>query len=561
MTKTKTNILVVFANPRGSSPLRLDSEDHAIHEAIRRSKYRDSIRLTPCHAATVHDLRRALLDDDFRIVHISGHGTGRGLILEDGSGRMYVVPQQALADLFQAYSLPAGPLECVILNSCYSFSQGKLVSLNVPFTIVAEGPIGDNASIEFSRGFYDAIGAGLSIDLAYAQGRHSVKLAAPDSKWDSKLLKKPDTYVIDSPFTDDYNLSQDKSQLKFKNIKALVGFAIDLSGSMTKSIQNNTGEEISRLDSFRQSLGRIVKTAQSSIQQNRKRNIETSIDLFVYGFGLRSNKTEVCDLLHLLETGRQIISEGEIERLKNTNIRELKNRYRGYEGLDDLARNLGLGTLVDETENIFRSRAEAAVRHKTICDIKNLLETKLDTLTDRTLPIEDVAKLWNDSAKILDGTGEFIYGNTPMQEALTMTRERFKRELATRPKDTVSILFLLSDGEPTDGDPRKIAESLKALGITVFSCFVTDQDIANPRILYGKPEAQWNNGAKLMFDMASIVKDDSEYVSFLLNKGWKINPQARLFVQVNHSEVLEEFIRVVLSPLEERNSETLPQGV
>ena len=162
MTKTKTNILVVFANPRGSSPLRLDSEDHAIHEAIRRSKYRDSIRLTPCHAATVHDLRRALLDDDFRIVHISGHGTGRGLILEDGSGRMYVVPQQALADLFQAYSLPAGPLECVILNSCYSFSQGKLVSLNVPFTIVAEGPIGDNASIEFSRGFYDAIGAGLS---------------------------------------------------------------------------------------------------------------------------------------------------------------------------------------------------------------------------------------------------------------------------------------------------------------------------------------------------------------------------------------------------------------
>ena len=63
----------------------------------------------------MHDFRRALLDEEFRIFHISGHETGSGLVLEDEMGGKYVVPQQALGELFSAYS---PPIECVILNAC-----------------------------------------------------------------------------------------------------------------------------------------------------------------------------------------------------------------------------------------------------------------------------------------------------------------------------------------------------------------------------------------------------------------------------------------------------------
>ena len=181
----RINVLIALANPRGTDPLRLGMEDRVIRQALKLSRHRDNISVTFCHAATVHDIRRALLDEKFHIVHISGHGTGSGLVLEDEAGETYVVPQQGLSDLFRAHS---PPVRCVILNACYSLSQGELISMGVPFTVGMEGAISDEAAIEFSRGFYDAIGAGREIDFAYEEGCRTVKLAAPNSQFISKIL-------------------------------------------------------------------------------------------------------------------------------------------------------------------------------------------------------------------------------------------------------------------------------------------------------------------------------------------------------------------------------------
>lgn len=184
-SKSKIKVLVIFANPRNTDPLRLSTEDRAIHEAIQLSPHRDRISITTRHAATIHDLRRSLLAGEFQLVHISGHGDEEGLILEDEIGKPHFIPQAALADLLRAYS---PPLECVILNACYSISQGKLMSLGVPFTIAMEGSISDQAAIEFSRGFYDAVGAGKPIDFAYEEGCRNVKLIVPNAPFISQIL-------------------------------------------------------------------------------------------------------------------------------------------------------------------------------------------------------------------------------------------------------------------------------------------------------------------------------------------------------------------------------------
>ncbi len=560
MSETKTKVLVVFANPRSSKALRLGSEDRAINEAIKRSKNRENIILKRCHAATIHDLRRAMLEDQYQIVHISGHGTGNGLVLEDEGGGMFVVPQHALAEYFQSYSKPEGSLECVILNACYSISQGKIISLGVPLTIAVEGPINDNAAIEFSRGFYDAIGAGYAISFAYAEGCRTVELAASGAKWNSKLLKKDEVYVSDT--TDKIELARSDKEIRFRDVKALVGLAVDLSGSMAQNIRNNSGGKLSRLEGFRQSLDKFVKDARNTVRRNKTKNIKSSIDLFAFGFGLRSDEIRVCDLLSLMRIGKEVITRDEIEELKQSYTQEIKNRYRGYSGLGDLVRQWGLGAIVEEAEHVIRSNAEGQVRHRIMLEVKNRLETQLETVEDTTLPIEEVAELWDNSEETLSNADELIFGNTPMQEALVNVKERFDKELATRSGETISVLFLLSDGEPTDGDPLPVIQELKSLGVIIISCFVTDQDIADPRVLFGKPEPKWNDGAKLMFDIASNVEDDSNFVSFLLNKGWKINPNANLFVQINHSDILEEFIQVILSPLEERDLQgTLPRGI
>ena len=168
-------ILVVFANPLGTDILRLGKEDSIIHQCIKRSLYRDKIHIDIQHAASIHDLRRALLEEEYRIVHFSGHGTGSGLSLENEDGDVQIILPDALASLLSAY---APPLECVILNACYSnIHSNLLLSLGVPYTIATEGPLSDDAAIEFTRGFYDAVGAGKSIKFAHEEGCRAITLA------------------------------------------------------------------------------------------------------------------------------------------------------------------------------------------------------------------------------------------------------------------------------------------------------------------------------------------------------------------------------------------------
>jgi len=394
-----------------------------------------------------------------------------------------------------------------------------------------EGPISDSAAIEFSRGFYDAIGAGRDIEFAYEEGCRSVDLAAPNTRWNSKFLRQGEVY--EAEYAESDVESQSSVSRDLKDLRALVGLAVDLSGSMSQSIKNKESE---------------------------CERVETSLDLFAYGFGLRD--LDVCDLLSLMKVGKHVITKEEIEELKDRYAREMRSRYSGYEGLGGIARQFGLGDLVRQAEGAVRASAEAEIRRKIMLEVKRRIENQLDAVGDTTLPVEEVAKLWDSSGETLGNAEELIFGMTPMKQALNLVVERFRQELTNRPKGTQAVLFILSDGEPTDGDPRLAAESLRAMGITVISCFVTDQDIADPRTLYSNPEPDWNNGARLMFDIASIVDDESDFARFLLKKGWTIGQDAKLFVQINYSEVLEEFIRVVISPLEERQEYVpLPRGV
>jgi hypothetical protein len=167
-------VLAVFANPKGTDPLRLSEEDRVLNECINMSKLRDSVKLKIRHAAQIHDMRRSLLDDTYDVVHFSGHGTGCGLAFEDAMGNIKLVPQKALAELLSAY---CPPLKCVILNACYTETQGEQLSLGIPYTIFIKGSIADEAAIEFTRGFYDALCAGRDIAFAFDEGCRCISLA------------------------------------------------------------------------------------------------------------------------------------------------------------------------------------------------------------------------------------------------------------------------------------------------------------------------------------------------------------------------------------------------
>ena len=173
-TKLPTRkILVLAANPKGTSELRLDREVRGIQRSLQLAQERDRFTFVSEWAVRTQDLMQLLVTHQPHIVHFLGHGSGaEGLVLEDGGGRSQQVPTQALAKLFQQVN----SVECVLLNACYSDVQAKAMSQFVPFVIGMNRPIGDPAAISFAQGFYTSLGSGGSYEAAYEMGRTAIEL-------------------------------------------------------------------------------------------------------------------------------------------------------------------------------------------------------------------------------------------------------------------------------------------------------------------------------------------------------------------------------------------------
>lgn len=157
-------ILVLAANPADSSRLRLDKEVREIEEGLRRSRHRDEFQFVTVWAVGPRQLRRALLDHKPEFIHFSGHGTTEGIALENERGATHRVDGDALVKLFSHFT---GDLRCVLLNACNSQPQAEAISRFVPYAIGMRDNVSDAAAIEFAVGFYDALGAGKTIEEAF----------------------------------------------------------------------------------------------------------------------------------------------------------------------------------------------------------------------------------------------------------------------------------------------------------------------------------------------------------------------------------------------------------
>lgn len=171
--KKRTKILIVAANPKDTSRLRLDEEVREIEEGLQRSQRRNQFRVKSTWAPRPKDLRRALLDEQPHIVHFSGHGAPEGLVLENAAGEAFTVLPEALEGLFNLFSDNLG---CVLLNACYSEAQATAIARRIPYVIGMKEEIADEVALEFAVGFYDALGAGKSIEKAFEFGFNAIKL-------------------------------------------------------------------------------------------------------------------------------------------------------------------------------------------------------------------------------------------------------------------------------------------------------------------------------------------------------------------------------------------------
>ena len=183
-----TKILVLAANPKNTTKLRLDEEVREIEEGLRRSKKRDQFVIAFRWAVRPHDLRQAILDFDPQIVHFCGHGEADGgLVLENVIGQPQSVKPEALAGLFELFT---DQVKCVLFNACYSEKQADTIIQHIDYVIGMKRAISDQAAIQFVVGFYDALGAGRSVEIAYKFGVNAIQMEGISEELTPIIKKK-----------------------------------------------------------------------------------------------------------------------------------------------------------------------------------------------------------------------------------------------------------------------------------------------------------------------------------------------------------------------------------
>ena len=185
------SILFLAADPTDATRLRLGEELREIQEKLQLSKQRDRFKLEQRMSVRPADISQALLDVQPQIVHFSGHGMASGeLCFEDSSGRLLPIRPDALAALFEQFS---SQVNCVILNACFSEKQAEAIRSHIDYVIGMNKAVGDRAAIAFAIGFYQALGAGRSIEEAYKLGCVQIQLHGIEEHLTPVLLKRAGT--------------------------------------------------------------------------------------------------------------------------------------------------------------------------------------------------------------------------------------------------------------------------------------------------------------------------------------------------------------------------------
>ena len=394
-------------------------------------------------------------------------------------------------------------------------------------------------------------------------------------------------------------------------------------------------------------LARTVSSIEKIQEAGRLNLTSLPLDIFVIGFGLRD--LGVVDLLALLTLDiemLQVEQHDEYQELKTlaetynlayilpiakpliianrraahhlaARLKRDEEARKKLAGLlekpdpkDIIKKELVLGNPKRFATNITQQISEAkANKEEAMAYIKELAQP-LDgdgseneapirfDLPDHTLPISDIRPHLARRETIIDYADQLVYGDSPIRETMTVLVERFRRELAKRPRQTRSFLFILSDGGSSDGDPVPQAEELRKMGVSIISCLVADREVIPPYTLY-ESEAEKGldrlkaylvtaglilltlpcvmiilaflflvenlfprlrlpgsnedtspaNGLHTMVKIASPLAQESPLRSFLRQKGWRIGPYSRLCIQANHPEVFEAWVQQLLEPL------------
>lgn len=184
---SEIRILFISSGPDNINRLRLDEEFRSINKSMLSSDNRDKFKLNKIYATRISDLIEVFSEYKPQFVHFSGHGSKKGIFLNDFDNDERVISNNALGKIFELFS---DTIQCVFLSSSYSESQAETISKHVPYVIGLRDLISDKDAIIFSSAFYKAIGLGQSIETAFEMANLNLELLSKYEKLLPILKKK-----------------------------------------------------------------------------------------------------------------------------------------------------------------------------------------------------------------------------------------------------------------------------------------------------------------------------------------------------------------------------------
>ncbi len=167
----------------------------------------------------------------------------------------------------------------------------------------------------------------------------------------------------------------------------------------------------------------------------------------------------------------------------------------------------------------------------------------LDLASSRevTRSIKDIVNVLPDALEQEIYSDKFMFGTTPIHNAIKKASLRLMDVNFSQHK---KILITISDGEFSDKFLPEATTLLKDSGITIISLHISNKNIVSQ--LVEKAERNWSEGAKIMFEMSSISAEGDGVSQALDKLDYKLEYGKRLFIQVNHSQAIEDILDALL---------------
>jgi hypothetical protein len=179
-------ILVLISSPDDQRELNTEREIEAIQDALDDAQVKGIVKVDFLEEATLENIRDAVMDDRYHIIHYTGHGgrdeaTGESfLALEDDDGKTYPTTGKEL----KRNLARAEKLRMIVLSGCLTAQTSytdalrgvatTLLESGIPVVLAMQYSILDKSGIEFASSFYKALATGLSPEEALAQTRISL---------------------------------------------------------------------------------------------------------------------------------------------------------------------------------------------------------------------------------------------------------------------------------------------------------------------------------------------------------------------------------------------------